>query len=292
MPSLGEARVMMEATIVGRARVGALHPLPALRPRLGLQVYFDLDPVRDALHSGQKVEEYRLTDLSGDLRLKERGPAIGFLHWLGPRSDVRALPYPSESQLELACELDLHTLERLEAERDGGELRLSLLLQPRLEHVGGFLRATVDPITLAVPRDEWIRCLEGVGYGRYDIFELRLPLLYGDEVRRAADALRGAQQALTAGAYAESLSKVRFVLEALERVGGKGLAKLLPMTDPKRAEHYGALFSRLKQLSNIPHHGFGQQVAFLRAEARLAVRTAAGLLELVSALAQAAEEAD
>ena len=46
----------------------------------------------------------------------------------------RSQSYPSESQLQLACDLDLGTLKRLETARGGKDLTLWIQLWPRIEH--------------------------------------------------------------------------------------------------------------------------------------------------------------
>lgn len=288
----------MESTIAGHVRIGALHARKALRPTLSLHAYVDLDPVGDTLYSGTKVENYRMTDLRGEISLRG-GPIIGQLCWVGARADVRANDFHSESQLELACELDPWTLERLENLRGGDELVFSLELVPRLEHDAGFIPARIEPVHVSVPKEEWLRFLEAVGYGSYELIELRVPLDAGDEVRDAAEALRDAQAALHAGAPEEALSRVRFILEALEDVarrhapdGAQEPAKprawlrefLEARTDEKRAGYFAGIHSRLKSLSALRHHHHGQGVRFSVAEARLSVRTAASLLEVVASL--------
>lgn len=111
----------------------------------------ELDAV--AVHSGQlPTDQYWLTDLGGDLRLREKGPSIGTVQWIGMRREVRALPYPSESQLQLACDLDPWTLERLEKHRDGQDLTLWIELWPRLEHPGGYLSASPLPCDMLLER--------------------------------------------------------------------------------------------------------------------------------------------
>jgi hypothetical protein len=175
MQSIGEAEIMIESTIVGKVRVQHLSALDALRPRIGLLVGVDLNPITGSLHSGEgRPDQYWLTDLGGDLRLNEKGPSIGIVQWIGMRRAVRALPYTSESQLQLACDLDPWTLERLEHQRDGKDLALWIELWPRLEHPGGYLSASIRGFRLSVPRSDWLRFLEGVGYGTYELLELRI----------------------------------------------------------------------------------------------------------------------
>ena len=95
MQSIGEEEILIETTIVGKIRVQHLSALAALRPRIGLRVGVDLNPISSSLYPGKPPpSEYWLTDLAGDLQLAEKGPSIGAVRWVGTRSAVPALPYP------------------------------------------------------------------------------------------------------------------------------------------------------------------------------------------------------
>jgi hypothetical protein len=157
MQRIGETEILIESTIVGKVRVQHLAALEALRPRIGLLVGVDLNPINGSLYSGQATpDQYWLTDLGGDWRLSEKGPSIGIVQWIGMRREVRALPYPSEAQLQLACDLDPWTLERLEQQRDGNDLVLWVDLWPRLEHREGYLSASIRGFRLSVSRSDWL----------------------------------------------------------------------------------------------------------------------------------------
>ena len=83
MQSIGETEILIEATIVGKVRVQNVSALAALQPRIGLVVGVDLDPIHGSLHSGQaRPDQYWLTELRGDLRLSDKGPSIGIVHWI------------------------------------------------------------------------------------------------------------------------------------------------------------------------------------------------------------------
>ena len=115
MQSIGETEILIEATVVGKVRVQKVSALAALHPRIGLVAGVDLNPIDGSLHSGKaRPDEYWLTELRGNLYLSENGPSIGSVHWIGAHCEIRSQPYPSESQLQLACDLDPGTLERLE----------------------------------------------------------------------------------------------------------------------------------------------------------------------------------
>lgn len=118
MKSFGEEEIHIGNLRAGKVRVSQISALDALHPRIGVLVGVSLHRIQDPLYSGQAASgEFRLTDLGGDLRLSEKGPSIGLLHWIGPHNEVRAQPHPSETQIQLACDVDLWTLERVEKQR-------------------------------------------------------------------------------------------------------------------------------------------------------------------------------
>jgi hypothetical protein len=284
MQSIGEAEILIESTIVGRVRVQYLSALDALRPRIGLRVGIDLNHIHGTLYSGQeRPDQFWLADLSGDLRVSEKGPSIGILQWLGPNREVRALPYPSESQIQLACDLDPWTLERLEALRGGEDFALWVELWPRLEHPHGFLSASIRGFHLAVRRTDWLRFLGDIGYGTYELIELRIPDGNADLAHRAIDGIRDAQRRLWAGDHVGALTECRKAIEALQALApDRDLSAFLERAhDPRRGKLYSAVASKLKDLSSIAVHDYGRQATFSRAEIGFAIRTTASLASIV-----------
>jgi hypothetical protein len=283
MESFGEAEVLIESTIVGKVRVQHLSALDALRPRIGLRVGVDLNPISGSLYSGQEPpKQYWLTDLGGDLRISEKGPSIGILQWVGPHREVRALPYPSESQIQLACDVDPWTLERLEMLRGGQDLALWVDLWPRLEHREGYLSASIRGFRLAAPRVDWLRFLEEVGYGRYEFLELRIPEASTEIAHRAIGGIREAQRRLWAGDHAAALAECRKAIEALEDLSpGRRLEALLAKSlHPERARAYASIASRVKEIASVAVHDYGRDATFSRAEIGSLIRMVASLASI------------
>ena len=91
------------------------------------------------------------------------------------------------------------------------------------------------------------------------------------------------QELLLSGDYTGAVGRSRLVAEALEQLTPGGLESLLKArSDGRRASLYRSLLSKLKELSAIAHHEYGAAATFSRAEARLAVRLAAGIAEVVT----------
>ena len=63
-------------------------------------------------------------------------------------------------------------------------------------------------------RVEWIRFLEGVGYGAYELIELRIPKRNAELTHRSIDGIRAAQHRLWLGDHRGALTEARKVVEA------------------------------------------------------------------------------
>ena len=283
MQSIGETEILIEATIVGKVRVQKISALAALHPRIGLVVGVDLNPIDGSLHSGKaRPDEYWLTELRGNLYLSENGPSIGSVHWIGAHCEIRSQPYPSESQLQLACDLDPGTLERLETARGGNDLALWIELWPRIEHPGGYLSASIRGFRLAVARVEWLRFLEGVGYGTYELMELRIPKENAELTHRSIDGIREAQHRLWLGDHGGALAEARKVIEALESLAPeKKLEPLLSGYHATRAKAYAGIASRLKEIASAAVHDYGRGEVFSREEVSFVIGTVASLTSVV-----------
>ena len=283
MQSIGETEILIEATIVGKVRVQKVSALAALHPRIGLVVGVDLNPIDGSLHSGKaRPDEYWLTELRGNLYLSENGPSIGSVHWIGAHCEIRSQPYPSESQLQLACDLDPGTLERLETARGGNDLALWIELWPRIEHPGGYLSASIRGFRLAVARVEWLRFLEGVGYGTYELMELRIPKENAQLTHRLIDGIREAQHRLWLGDHGGALAEARKGIEALESLApDKKLEALFSGYHATRAKAYAGIASRLKKIASAAVHDYGRGEVFSRDEVSFVIRTVASLTSVV-----------
>ena len=65
-------------------------------------------------------------------------------------------------------------------------------------------------------RVEWLQFLEGVGYGTYELMELRIPKENAELTHRSIDGIREAQHRLWLGDHGGALAEARKVIEALE----------------------------------------------------------------------------
>ena len=283
--SLGQSEVTIGATRCGTVRVETVHGVPALRPRLVIRLRVDLKPVSSTFEGQPAIKEYSLSGISGDLKLKEGLRSVGLVHPLREPWRIAAQSYPHEDQLDMVCDLDHLVIERIEEARSGEELDLQLELWPEFVRPEGSSvgYSAIRPIDVRVPRPLWHSFLESAEYGRYELVEIRIPVEHGEAVSRAVAALKRAESRLRAGEWNAAVGEVRKVVEALEDRSTEQLkAAIRSRFGDHRGQPYNSVVSKLKQLASIEHHEFGTGVELSRAEARFAVRAAAGLVEIVS----------
>ena len=126
MTSLGEGEIQISSTIVGKARVLNIFADSAVFPRLGLTIGVTLYERPEA------TAGLEMRDAEGELRLSERGDAVGAVQWAGARRFVRASNYGSENQLRFVCDLDHWRLEQVERRRAGAAPTFWLAIWPSL----------------------------------------------------------------------------------------------------------------------------------------------------------------
>jgi hypothetical protein len=279
MSSSGAQYITIEnGRIAGSVRFESMRAASAFGFRLKLDFRVSLDAIPE-------LGPYALTDLDGELSVADR--PVGRLHRHGSRPDISCKPQAVDHPVVLVVDVEPWVLDRMEEQRNGGETRFRVDLSPRLEREDGRrVRAWIQTFPIPVARDDWLRILEQLGHGSCELIEVRIPADHGDHVRSAVEFFRRAQRHLLDGLWLESLQEVRFVCEALEKLLRPQTVKdfFKASIDGGRGEHWGTSFSRLKEIASSTHHLYGQNGYVLRAEARSAVRSAANLLELVSAL--------
>lgn len=284
MSSFGESDLIIDSTQVGRIRVLSAHTGSRLFPRLLLRVGVLLQRMPE--RAGASLEGYELRSLEGELRLNESGDAIVRAGTVGT---VRPARHPAdgfETQLELACDLDLTRLEIVERHRDGGVPRLWLALWPTVIGGGQVLSASIRPVQLLIPRDTWLEFLRGSSRNEYDVLELVYPASDSDAVNRASSHLREARLKLTDGDFSEAVALCRKVLEAIHtdtksNPSDRDWANFFSSVAPgKLGEEYASVAARLKQIAGLAHHDYGSNVKFSRADALFMIRSTHAFLAL------------
>lgn len=288
MSSFGETSIGVSHRVVGLVRILNVYHAAALYPRLTFQVGVSLhDNAKELFAPERPIEKFEMRDLHGEIRLEEVSRAIGSLSWIGPRRFVRSAPYPSENQIEVACELDWLRLERLEEYRAGGEATLWFALWPSLVDGKGHLDCEVPPFRAAIPRDHWLRLIGGLTDTRRSLLEIVQPATDSPEFAAAIGHLQEAVSRINRGDYDEAVAGCRRAIESMcsaLNVPSKPSAletALGSVCDAKRAKAYGGIVGRLKELGNFTIHRSEAPGRYTRAEALFVVgatQSAAGLL--------------
>ena len=122
--------------------------------------------------TGYPLKGYEMIDLSGELRLSEHRDTVGTFAWIGQRHQYRSGTQPQGSRINLYCGLDPWRIEKIEQHRDGQEPSFWLELWPTLAGEDYFTNIQTRPARITVPRDKWIKILEGMGYSDFEIVEI------------------------------------------------------------------------------------------------------------------------
>jgi len=287
----GDQDLIVDTRICGSLSVKGVVALPALYPRLGLLIGCALTEITDPKYGGPPLKDMELVAMTGEMRLAEHGRTVGLLHWIGQDRNHRCRSYshPSEDQLLLACDLDPWRLERIERARDGAEPVFWLQLWPVILMQGRRVLATVHVIRVPIPRDRWLEFLNGVGYGSFDVVEIRMSSELG-MFRRASEHLRNARHQMNEGHFDDAALRCRKAIEAffgeaqLPRNADELKIRLETYVPKRRAGAYGAIFSRLKEAASLGQHDLGYHPPLSRPEARFILRATEDLVSLLGEL--------
>jgi hypothetical protein len=290
MSSFGEADIRINGSHIGRITVSGMRAAPAVFPRLILDLTVLLqDRPGVSTEPPSVANQFELFGLSGELLLSDE-LVVGTLAWVGPRGVVRSTNYPAHAPLHLVCDLDSARLARIEEKRSGGPAQFRAVLWASLRDVSGTLNAVVDAFALNIPRDNWLRVLEGFQHTRYELVEIPYPGLEEPHFEAALSHLRDAINKTNRGDFDEAVASCRRAIESAAttlNIGHKAAelsAALTPVTDPKRADAYAGIIARLTALGNMTIHRRHAAGKFNRAEAQFIVATTAHGLALVAKL--------
>ena len=215
MSSYGESQILVNGRLVGQLQVLNVHAVNALYPRIGVTLGIALqDDPGGQFAPGRPLEQFQLRALGGELRLGEHSLTVGGIYWVGQHRHVRSAPYPSESQVQMACDLDEAIVERIEEHRSGGPSLFWATFWPSLVDTAGFLDADVAPFRIEVPRDRWLEVLAQLTHRQIAVLEVPY-LPEGQERFKAAighvgdatplDEVRKHGHVLTPGRYVGAL---------------------------------------------------------------------------------------
>jgi hypothetical protein len=291
MSTFGEDPITVNGRLVGKLRLLGLYTPKALFPRIVFRVGVSLqDSVKDEFSPGRSIEKFEMRALSGEWRLSEHDQTIGRLYWIGHHRHVRSASYPSEANVEVACDLDEALVEQIEERRDGGEPNFWVAFWPSLVDASGYLDTDSRPFRIQIPRDQWLAALAGLTQRQIAVLEVGFPAAERDFFQAAIGHARQARQRLLQGDYDEAVASCRRALEAVTGALGaeptaEAVATLLSSrSDIKRAEVYAGMFKRIKDLGNYTIHRAEAPGKYSRAEARFTIGVTEQLIALIGAL--------
>lgn len=283
----GDGRVSIGMTGVGRVAVTKVTAVPALTPRIRLELAWTLGQVVRP-GAGVPAEDYLLIDFGGELRMGADDLFVGTLARDGSRYPVRSLDYVDTQTGSLALDLGHRRLERLEEHRAGAALELRMQLWTRVEMGGGTTDARVEEIALKFPRDDWLAVLGVLTGEQVDLLEIRYDLVYAARYKAGLKEIRLAREAVDRGdlnrAALQARKAVSLMEESVKKATGEGLrAALTDRIDKRHADLYGGIVTRAKGMGNLIAHR-PEAREYTRVEALFAIRLATILLEVVAGL--------
>ena len=283
----GDGRVSIGPTMVGRVAVKQVTAVPALTPRIRLDLAWTLGQV---VHPGEgnPPEDYLLIDFGGELGLGADDLFVGTLVRDGSRHPLRSLAYVDTQAGSVALNLGHDLLERIEEHRAGAALELRMQLWTRIEMGRETTDARIERITLKVPRDDWLAVLDVLTGEQIDLLEIRYDLVYAARYKASLKEIRLARAAVDRGDFNRAVLQARKAVtlmeESVKAATGEDLrAALTDRIDKRHAELYGGIVTRAKDMGNITAHR-PEARDYTRVEALFAIRLATISLEVVAGL--------
>ena len=133
----------------------------------------------------------------------------------------------SSSQLLLEIPISLTDIFHVETKRTDNfqaalKFRPLLAFHGRSGGIEHFELAHVEAMVFTVAKSKWLGLLEQMGYGRFEILEVRVGDTLRSELVKAVEQVRKAKDYLIAGEWNTAVTHCRIALE--EMVGSQGLA--------------------------------------------------------------------
>lgn len=185
-------------------------------------------------------------------------------------------PQTEPASIGLVMDLDQHLIRRIEEMRSGGDVRIRVTLQtawlavneqqaaasmgePLIE--AQIVSSLDRSVMIRIPQTDWLRTLEGLGYGRYTVFEIETPPPpLSDTLAEAVENLTQAQKLFNEGNYEDSMVRCRRAVESavikIEAKTERSLPDILGSTS--RAEFVKGLAAKTKDFLAPAAHSTGE----------------------------------
>ena len=283
----GDGRVSIGRTMVGRVAATKVTAVPALAPRIRVDLAWTLGQV---VRPGDSniPEEYLLIDFGGELRLGADDLFVGTLVRDGSRHPLRSFAYVDSQAASVALDLGHRRLERIEEHRAGTALDLRMHLWTRIEMSEKTTDARVEEIALKIPQDDWLVVLGVLTGEHFDLLEIRYDLVYAARYKASLKEIRLARAAVDRGDFNRAVLQARKAVSLMEESVKAGTgedlrAALTDRLDERHADLYGGIVKRAKDMGNLTAHR-PEAREYTRVEALFAIRLATISLEVVAGL--------
>jgi hypothetical protein len=129
----------------------------------------------------------------------------------------------STTQALFEIPLDLPTVNKIERDRAGGNLRVCLTIRLLLAlhsesgAFRGFYAGQVDGLTFEIPRSQWVdNILPGLGYGGLELLEVRCGIgVLARELPKSVQEIREAKKYLSEGDWDKAVGHCRKAVEVI-----------------------------------------------------------------------------
>ena len=285
--SYGSGPVTIAPSTVGNVAVSAVRPVPALIPRICVDLSWTLQHLLP-LEEGHPWREFILTDFPGELTVGPDNLFVGNFVRTASGHPIRSLSHVATQRASVALDLDGHRLERLEEHRAGGVLIMRMQLWPRVEMGGTTINAKVAEIQLQIPRDDWLTVVRTFAGEQIDLLEIRYHLTHASRFQPSLGELGRAREAVDRGDFDAAVIQARKAVSLMEESfqgpdGGSLKSILGDRLDDRHAKLYAGLITRAKDMGNITAHQAAAR-EYTRGEALFAIRLATILLEVIAGL--------
>jgi hypothetical protein len=231
MPS---AQVVFGGSVVGRIAFESEHVHSTGGPdfpRLHLAITIAVTARTTVANNIPTIWPTTWISLAGDLRLSQDKVISSFRDDVGLYAESQQKE--SATQVHLALPITLLDVYHIEQTRSDN-FQAALWFRPLLgfhgksKGVQWFETATVQPMGFTIPKSRWLGLLEQIGYGRFEMFEVRIGDVARNELNQAVGQLRKAKEHLVSGEWNTAVAHCRIALEAI--VGSKNI----PVSDTAR----------------------------------------------------------
>lgn len=271
-------------------------------PTLNMRAEIKMRPL---IERGQQQPTFRpvtVLRVIGEFRSPEQRVLVRF------QDDIPLLAhdshYDASAQVMFEIPMDLETIHRIEAERNGANMRVGLKLRLLLALHGkeglSFHAGSVNDLIFTIPRSQWVdELLPGLRYGGLEILEVRYGSgLMAEGLRNSVAEIKEAKKYLAEGQWDKAALHCRMAIEGIltsksttaalptnrfdQRVNSF-ITDNLPAIDDAEARLLFGQINLIWQVTSPAAHGAPQHT-FKRADAEFVLRITMAIAEYFSRL--------